>query len=111
MYLVGLHIYYKMIHGPYNVKSRRWKFSAYRSSVSVHMLQHKRVANVVDCLAGKLNIVRGLNAVVQPRRLEKKMAVQCNNHMKDMHRVCVDKIQELLLLQQVNCVFNHEALH
>ena len=21
MYLVGLHIYYKMIHGPYNVKS------------------------------------------------------------------------------------------
>ena len=27
VYLVGLYIYYKMIHGPYNVKLIKWKFN------------------------------------------------------------------------------------
>ena len=29
MYLVGLHIYYKMIHGPYNVKLPKVSLKAY----------------------------------------------------------------------------------
>ena len=49
VYLVGLHIYYKMIHGPYNIKS---KAIQYTSSMCNHLF-------VVTCIKIAKLVVEG----------------------------------------------------
>ena len=41
VYLVGLHMYYKMIHGPYNIKLRRNIVLCVMSSVFLHIHEFK----------------------------------------------------------------------
>ena len=55
MYLVGLHIYYKMIHGPYSIKlmyvdCRYFELNALRSLISIRYLGYSGQNDKLTCL-------------------------------------------------------------
>ena len=53
VYLVGLHIYYMMIHGPYNIKLNAHKFTAtslYTYNVFLHVpTNHVAIFRDIKC--------------------------------------------------------------
>jgi hypothetical protein len=46
VYLVGLHIYYKMIHGPYNIKLNTYTIET-KNFISVDMSIHLLISSFV----------------------------------------------------------------